>query len=62
MTAKEIDEYIINCPYFLGKETIDRAIINGEYTHIGACQLEWHYEKICPSPVCFCAKTLGLEE
>lgn len=62
MTAKEIDEHIMNCPYFCGKETIDRTIINGEYTHIGACRLEWHNRKICPSKVCYCAKTLGLEE
>lgn len=60
MTPKEIDNYIVNCPYFSGKNTIDRKIINGEYTHIGSCDLEFHYEKICPSEKCVCAKKFGL--
>ena len=60
MTAKQIDNYIMECPYFCGKDTIDRTMVNGEYVHIGACRMEWHHRKICPSSVCLCAETLGL--
>ena len=54
-----IDAYITNCPYFSGKNTIDRSVYG---THIGACSLEYHYEKICPSPKCLCAEGLGLKD
>ena len=53
-----IDAYITNCPYFSGKNTIDRSVYG---THIGSCDLEFHYEKICPSPKCLCAERLGLK-
>ena len=59
MTAKEIDEFITKCPYFSGKNTINRKVINGELTHIGSCDLEFNYEKICPSEKCVCANKLG---
>ncbi len=62
MTPREIDEHIMKCPYFGGKHTIDRTIVNGETTHIGNCRLEWHDRSICPSGVCFCAETFGLRE
>jgi hypothetical protein len=52
MTNKEIDEYILKCPYFSGKNTIDRSALG---THIGSCDLEFHYRKICPSVECLCA-------
>lgn len=57
MTNKEIDEIICKCPYFSGKNTIDRSNLG---THIGSCALEFHYRKICPSAECLCAKKLGL--
>ena len=57
MTNKEIDEHICKCPYFTGKNTIDRSALG---THIGSCDLEFHYRKICPSAECLCAKKLGL--
>jgi len=60
MTPKEIDEYIMKCPYFSGKYTIDRKLISGEYTHVGSCDLEWNYNKICPSKKCMCANKMGL--
>lgn len=62
MLPKEIDTHIINCPYFGGKESIDRRIINGELTHIGHCKLEFHYRKICPSEKCVCATLFGLKQ
>lgn len=61
MSPEEIDAHIMQCPYFGGKNTIDRTIICGETVHIGNCALEWHHRKICPSSVCICAKALGLE-
>lgn len=60
MITKEIDKYITQCPYFSGKNTIDRKEINGEYTHIGSCALEFHYKKICPSEKCLCAKKFDM--
>lgn len=62
MSPKEIDDYITKCPYFYGKNTMDRTILDGECIHIGACRLEFHYRPICPSSVCLCAEKLGLEE
>lgn len=59
MTREEIDEYICNCPYFSGKNTIDHSSLG---THIGSCDLEFHYEKICPSEKCLCAETIGIKE
>ena len=59
MTAKQIDDYIVNCPYFGGTNCIDRKFIKGEAVHIGSCDLEFHYEKICPSEKCHCAKKFG---
>lgn len=61
MSPKEIDAHIMQCPYFGGKNTINRIIIRGETVHIGNCGLEWHHRKICPSSVCICAKAFGLE-
>lgn len=61
MSAKEIDEYIMKCPYFGGKNTIDRRIINGVLVHIGSCSLEHHYEKVCPSNKCICSNYIGLK-
>lgn len=58
MTPKEIDSHITKCPYFGGKNCIDRKLIDGEPTHVGTCDLEPHYRKICPSPECTCAKYL----
>ena len=56
--AAEIDAKITKCPYFSGKDTVDRS----EYgTHIGSCDIEFHYRKICPSPECLCAEGLGLK-
>jgi hypothetical protein len=59
MRAEEIDRIICACPYFGGKNTIDRSSIG---THIGSCDLEFHYRKICPSQECHCADRLGLGE
>lgn len=59
MTIEEIDKYICNCPYFTGAKCIDRSMIG---THIGSCRLEFHYEKICPSSICICAKKFGFAE
>lgn len=53
-----IDAYIMKCPYFAGKNTIDRSKYG---THIGSCDLEHHYRKICPSHECLCAERLGLK-
>lgn len=53
-----IDAYIMKCPYFAGKNTIDRSKYG---THIGSCDLEHHYRKVCPSNECFCAERLGLK-
>lgn len=53
-----IDAYIMKCPYFSGRKTIDRSIYG---THIGSCALEFHYRKICPSNKCICAERLGLK-
>ena len=53
-----IDAYIMKCPYFAGKNTIDRSNIG---THIGSCDLEHHYRKVCPSNECLCAERLGLK-
>ena len=60
MNAKEVDDYVMNCPYFGGKNTIDRRSVGGEYVHIGDCSLEFHYRPVCPGPDCHCAKILGL--
>lgn len=60
MTAKQIDDYIVKCPYFGGANCIDRKFIEGEAVHIGSCALEFHYRKICPSEKCHCAKMFGL--
>ena len=54
----EIEAYIMKCPYFAGKNTIDRSNIG---THIGSCDLEHHYRKVCPSNECLCAERLGLK-
>lgn len=62
MTPKEIDSLIMKCPYFGGKKTIDRRIINGEYVHVGDCSLEFCYNKVCPSAKCACARMMGLQE
>lgn len=62
MTAKEIDEHIMKCPYFGGKNTIDRRRIGNEFVHVGNCDLEFSYEKVCPSSECLCAKCMGLKE
>lgn len=59
MTREEIDEYICKCVYFSGANCIDRSALG---THIGSCRLEFHYEKICPSSKCICAKRFGLAE
>jgi len=61
MTPVEIDAFIMQCPYFCGKNIIDRKIIDGELVHIGECKLEWNHFKICPSAKCPCAKTMGLQ-
>lgn len=53
-----IEAYIMKCPYFAGKNTIDRSKYG---THIGSCALEFHYRKICPSNECICAERLGLK-
>lgn len=53
-----IDAYIMKCPYFAGKNTINRSNIG---THIGSCDLEHHYRKVCPSNECLCAERLGLK-
>lgn len=55
---QDIDAYITKCPYFSGNDTINRSIYG---THIGSCDLEFHYGKICPSPECVCAKRMGLK-
>lgn len=62
MTPKEIDDFIMQCPYFGGKNIIDRKIIDGELVHIGECDLEWNHLKICPSAQCACARKMGLQE
>jgi len=62
MTPKEIDNFIMHCPYFGGKNLIDRKIIDGELVHTGDCKLEWNYAKICPSAQCACARKMGLQE
>ena len=62
MAPKEIDEYIMKCQYFGGKNCIDRKNIGNYLVHIGSCDLEFHYKKICPSGECICAKTLGFSE
>ena len=54
-----IEGIIMECPYFSGKNTIDRSKYG---THIGACALEFHYEKICPSHKCLCAEKMGLKK
>ena len=59
MTRTEIDEYICKCPYFSGAKCIDRSVLG---THIGSCELEFHYKKICPSSKCICADKFGLAE
>jgi len=53
-----IEAYIMKCPYFAEKNTIDRSKYG---THIGSCDLEHHYRKICPSHECLCAERLGLK-
>ena len=55
---KAIDEYICKCPYFRGNP-LEVGYLG---THVGSCDLEWTYEKICPSSRCICAKKLGLLE
>ena len=55
MTTKEIDAYICACPYFGGKDTINRRLFVDGTTHIGECALEFHYQHICPSEECICA-------
>lgn len=62
MTPKEIDNFIMQCPYFGGKNIIDRKTIDGELVHIGECDLEWNYRKICPSAQCACARKMGFRE
>ena len=62
MTPKEIDDFIMQCPYFGGKNIIDRRFIDGEAVHVGDCSLEWNYRKVCPSAQCLCAKKMGLQE
>jgi len=59
MRSEEIDRIICACPYFQGKNTINRSVIG---THIGSCDLEFHYRKICPSSECLCADRFGLGE
>lgn len=61
MKATEIDEHILACPYFRGKDCVDRKIFDDGLTHFGACSLEWNYDKVCPSSKCICAKAFGLE-
>ena len=61
MTVKEIDAHIMACPYFGGKDCIDRKIFADGMTHIGSCALEFHYRKICPSEECICAKKFELK-
>ena len=61
MTAKEIDEYIMACPYFEGKTFIGRRLFSDGQTHLGSCRIDWRCAKICPSSKCICAKTFGLE-
>ena len=58
MTTKEIDTYICACPYFGGKDTIDRKLFVDGTTHIGECALEFHHKHICPSKECICANKL----
>ena len=58
----QIDAYIMKCPYFGGKNTIDRRIINGEPVHVGNCSLEFHYRKVCPSSECRCAEYMELTD
>ena len=57
MKAEEIDRIICDCPYFQGKNTINRSAMG---THIGGCDLEFHYRKTCPSKECLCAERFGL--
>ena len=61
MTTAEIDRHITDCPYFGGKDCIDRKFINGESVHVGTCALEFHYRKVCPSAECVCATHFGLK-
>lgn len=58
ISRQEIEAYIMTCPYFGGKNTINRSNLG---THIGSCDLEHHYRKVCPSNECFCAERLGLK-
>ena len=57
ISRQAVEEYIMNCPYFAGKNTIDRSKYG---THVGSCDLEHHYRKVCPSSECLCAERLGL--
>lgn len=61
MKAREIDKYILACPCFMGKDCVDRKIFDNGLTHVGACSLEWNYDKVCPSSKCICAEIFGLE-
>jgi len=56
--AAAIEAYVMKCLYFSGKNSIDRSKYG---THIGSCDLEFHYEKVCPSHECICAERLGLK-
>ena len=58
MTTKEIDAYICACPYFGGKDTINKRLFVDGTTHIGECALEFHHRYICPSKECRCASKL----
>lgn len=62
MKAREIDEYILACPYFKGKDCVDRKIFDDGLTHVGACSLMWNHDKVCPSEKCLCADVFGLRE
>lgn len=45
-------------PKTLDANVRDR-IMKCPYYDYGTCDLEFHYEKICPSEKCVCAKAMG---
>lgn len=61
MTPREIEAQIMVCPYFGGRNSIDRKMFKDGTTHFGSCGLEFHYRKVCPSSMCICAERFGLK-
>jgi hypothetical protein len=51
METVEVEAFVKNCPY--SNKSIDS---------LHTCDLEFHYQKICPSSKCICAVFFGLKD